>query len=143
GRRARSAALAAQIATGFARLSPGPARPAAYFIWRRPWMVAGGDTIISDLMHRSGLRNVFAHLPRYSEITANALRAAAPQVLLLASEPYPFKPDHGAELAAACPGAAPTFVDGQMFCWFGSRLRAAPAYLEGLLRELRGARAGA
>lgn len=134
-----AAALSAQIATGFARLRPGPPRPAAYFIWRRPWMVAGGDTLIDDLMRRSGLRNVFGHLGRYPQVTADQLAAAAPRVLLLSSEPYPFKPAHGAELAAACPGAVPVHVDGQMFCWFGSRLRAAPAYLDRLMRELRGA----
>lgn len=134
-----AAALAAQIATGFARLRPGPPRPAAYFIWRRPWMVAGGDTLVDDLMRRCGLRNVFGHLSRYPQVTADMLAAAAPRVLLLSSEPYPFKPAHGAELAVACPGATPVHVDGQMFCWFGSRLRAAPGYLEKLMRDLRGA----
>jgi ABC-type Fe3+-hydroxamate transport system substrate-binding protein len=137
GNRTLPAALAAQIAAGFARLRPGPPRRAAYLIWRRPWMVAGGDTLINDLMRRSGLRNVFGYRDRYPEVSADELREAAPELLLLASEPYPFKPEHAAELAAACPGAQTVHVDGQMFCWFGSRLRAAPAYLEKLLRELR------
>lgn len=135
-----AAALAGQIAAGFARLRPGPARPAAYFIWRRPWMVAGGDTLIHDLMVRSGLKNVFAHLSRYPEVSAEMLRAAGPELLLLSSEPYPFKPAHAAELANAVPGATPAFVDGQMFCWFGSRLRAAPDYLGQLLAQLRSLR---
>jgi ABC-type Fe3+-hydroxamate transport system substrate-binding protein len=30
----------------------------AYFIWRKPWMVAGHDTFIDDMLNRLGLENI-------------------------------------------------------------------------------------
>ncbi|GAB4409458.1 MAG: helical backbone metal receptor [Microscillaceae bacterium] len=135
--------LAVQIGQLFAELAhwrvqfvPKPLR-AAYFIWKKPYMVAGGDTFIHDMLRRAGFENIFSHRPRYPEISPEALREAAPEVVLLSSEPYPFRKEkHQAEFAILCPTARVVVVDGEMFSWYGSRLLASGAYFRELLENL-------
>ncbi|AMR26032.1 cobalamin-binding protein [Hymenobacter psoromatis] len=134
GAQDRGEQLAAQIADSFAALAaPQPLIPAAYFIWRKPYMAAAGGTFIDDMLTRAGFRNVFAHLGRYPEITAAQVRAAAPERILLSSEPYPFGEKHLAEFQEICPAAKIQLVDGELFSWYGSRLRLSPAYFHQLL----------
>lgn len=108
-------------------------RTVAYFIWREPFMVAGHGTFVNDMLKRCGLVNVFDEGDaRYPEITAPELAEADPEVILLSSEPYPFKEEHIAELNMICPGTPVHLVDGEMFSWYGSRLVKAPEYFSGL-----------
>ncbi len=139
GAEARAAHIAADIEGAFAGLPTLDGRRCAYLIWRRPWMAAGGGTFIGDLMQRLGLANVFEGRARYPELSVDELAAAAPELILLSSEPFPFKPAHAAELAAALPQARIVPVDGEMFCWPGSRLLAAANYFRDLLPKLAGA----
>ncbi|WP_295667575.1 ABC transporter substrate-binding protein [uncultured Mucilaginibacter sp.] len=104
----------------------------AYFIWRKPYMVAGKNTFIDDMLRRCGLINVFEQ-HRYPEINRERLIEANPDVILLSSEPYPFNEKHMAELKAIVPKAIIRLVDGEMFSWYGSRLLHAGAYFEELL----------
>jgi len=138
GAEARAARLAADIEAAFGDLPRLDGLRCAYLIWRRPWMAAGGDSFIDDVLQRLGLANVFAGQPRYPEVTAADLATAAPEVVLLSSEPYPFKPAHADELAALLPQARILPVDGEMFCWPGSRLLAAAGYFRELLPRLAG-----
>ncbi|WBA42050.1 ABC transporter substrate-binding protein [Hymenobacter canadensis] len=133
GRKEAAEQMAAQIAASFQQL-PLPAElvPAAYFIWRKPYMVAATGTFIDDLLARGGFRNVFGHLARYPEVTPEQLQAAAPRQILLSSEPYPFKEKHLAEFQALCPQATIRIVDGELFSWYGSRLLESAAYLRSL-----------
>ena len=108
----------------------------AYCIWRNPWMWAGGDTFIHDILDKAGLKNVLADVPRYPEVSLAALAGYKPKVVLLSSEPYPFKDVHIAEVKALLPNAEVILVDGEMFSWYGSRLMHAPEYIAGLLRSL-------
>lgn len=135
--RRHSAQLIRQrIEEGFEALTPLPvAVPTAYFIWRDPWMVAGGDTFIHEMMARCGFRNVFEDLPRYPSISLPQLAASACKLVLLSSEPYPFKEKHIAEIREYVPDADVRLVDGEMFSWYGSRLMHAPAYFEALIRQ--------
>lgn len=133
GRREQAEQLAGQIATSF-QLLPAAAElvPAAYLIWRKPYMVAATGTFIDDLLQRAGFRNVFSHLSRYPEVTAEQLAAAAPRRVLLSSEPYPFSEKHVAEFQTICPDAEISIVDGELFSWYGSRLQHSAAYLRNL-----------
>lgn len=125
--------LAAEIAASFAALAaPAPLIAAAYFIWRKPYMAAASGTFIDDMLRRAGFRNVFAHLDRYPEITPAQLAAAAPARILLSSEPYPFQEKHLAEFREICPAATVQLVDGELFSWYGSRLRQSAAYFQRL-----------
>ena len=108
-------------------------RTAAYFIWRDPFMVAGHGTFVNDMLKRCGLTNVFDEDDaRYPQISAQELEEAGPEVILLSSEPYPFKEKYIAEFKEICPEARIELVDGEMFSWYGSRLLKAPAYFNGL-----------
>ncbi|SHJ06478.1 substrate-binding protein [Hymenobacter daecheongensis DSM 21074] len=125
--------LAASIDASFAKLpSILPLRSAAYFIWHKPYMVAASGTFIDDLLRRAGFANAFANQTRYPEITAEQLAAAAPEVILLSSEPYPFAEKHVAEFQALCPQARIQIVDGELFSWYGSRLQHSAAYFRTL-----------
>ena len=133
GAKEKAAAMATEIETSFAALGiTQPTISAAYFIWRKPYMVAAGGTFIDDMLHRAGFGNVFAGRARYPEITAEQLAAAAPQRMLLSSEPYPFNEKHLAEFQAICPAAKIEIVDGELFSWYGSRLRESAAYFSRL-----------
>lgn len=133
GRKERSAQLAKEIATGFRELSERhqPKR-VAYFIWRKPWMCAGGDTFISDIITTMGWTNVFAGTKRYPEITLEDLKGKKTELVLLSSEPYPFKDAHIAEINEVLPGVEVRLVDGEMFSWYGSRMKEAIPYLTSL-----------
>ncbi|MBC8082784.1 MAG: ABC transporter substrate-binding protein [Hymenobacter sp.] len=134
GRKERADALTTEIAGSFAALATVAAPvSAAYFIWRRPYMVAASGTFIDDMLRRAGFSNVFSRLGRYPEITPEQLAAAAPQQILLSSEPYPFGEKHVAEFRAICPAAQVRIVDGELFSWCGSRLRHSAAYFQSLL----------
>ncbi len=105
----------------------------AYFIWREPYMVAGHATFVNDMLLRLGLINVFDEGDaRYPEITSKELEDASPEVILLSSEPYPFKQKHIEEFKEICPDARVELVDGEFFSWYGSRLLKAPAYFASL-----------
>lgn len=112
--------------------SKGSLISAAYFIWRKPYMVAASGTFINDLMKKTGLQNVFSDRSRYPEITLDELAAARPQVILLSSEPFPFSEKHFGEFAEACPNSIIRVVDGEMFSWYGTRLLKAAGYLSTL-----------
>lgn len=110
--------------------------PAAYFIWRKPWMVAGGDTFIHEMLRACGLQNVFAGHTRYPEISLSQLAGTGCRLVLLSSEPYPFKAQHIAEVQEVLPQARILLADGEMFSWYGSRLLEAPGYFRQLLQQV-------
>jgi ABC-type Fe3+-hydroxamate transport system substrate-binding protein len=126
--------IISEIETGFSQLQKANKnKRVAYFIWYKPWMSTGGDTFISDMIERIGWENVFADKARYPEINLEELKGANPEVVLLSSEPFPFKEKHIAEITAVLPNADVRLVDGEMFSWYGSRMRYAAEYMKGLL----------
>jgi ABC-type Fe3+-hydroxamate transport system substrate-binding protein len=138
GTEAKAAELVQHISHGFENLKPiQPPISTTYFIWRKPYMAVGSHNIIDHILQRCGFKNAFADLARYPEITAAQLQQAEPEIILLSSEPYPFKEKHIAEFRELCPNALVKVVDGEMFSWYGSRLLQAPAYLKGVLGEVK------
>jgi ABC-type Fe3+-hydroxamate transport system substrate-binding protein len=79
-----------------------------------------------------GWENVLADKTRYPEITLEELKAYNPELVLLSSEPFPFKDKHVAEIKAVLPNAEVQLVDGEMFSWYGSRLLKAVGYVSEL-----------
>jgi len=138
GRGEAAGALADEVAAGFDGLAAGPPIRTAYLIWRDPWITVGGDTFIHDVMGRAGLVNAFGDRRRYPAVDDDELRRAAPELVLLSSEPFPFDERHRAEVAAVGPDARVELVDGEPFSWYGSRLRAAADYLRALRQRLAG-----
>lgn len=111
--------------------------PSCYFIWKKPYMIAGGNTYISNMMQRCGLSNIFDDKQRYPEITIEDLKMKNCQLVLLSSEPYPFQQKHVDELKQMLGKTIQIMlVDGEMFSWYGSRLLYVPAYFQQLLSQL-------
>jgi ABC-type Fe3+-hydroxamate transport system substrate-binding protein len=136
-REQEAAILAGEIADGFAKLKPLlPTVDALYFIWRQPYMAVGGNTFIDEMLHSCGFTNLLSARPRYPELSAEDIRQLNPRLILLSSEPYPFKEKHIAEFKALCPEAQVIVVDGEMFSWYGSRLLQAAPYFEQLQQEV-------
>ncbi len=130
----------------------GPPKRVAYFIWKDPYMVVGSDTFIDRMLRRCGWVNAFSreefpdirtreeapdYSGRYPQVSLGDIEWAAPDLLLLSSEPFPFREKkHGPEFRSILPGAEVRVVDGEMFSWYGSRLLQAPAYFRELLSSL-------
>jgi ABC-type Fe3+-hydroxamate transport system substrate-binding protein len=131
GREAAGQDCASRIQQQFSDLKPLRRKKALYLIWRKPWMAAGKDTFIDDMLMRAGFTNAVT-ATRYPQLNADQLTALQPEVVLLSSEPYPFKEAHVAELRTCMPAAKFCFVNGEMFSWYGSRLLHAPEYFMSL-----------
>lgn len=108
----------------------------AYFIWRKPYMVAANATFIHAMLDIAGFQNAFADQSRYPVVTPDDLQAARPDLIFLSSEPYPFGEKHRMELQRICPKARIFLVDGEVFSWYGSRLLRASAYFRNLHTEI-------
>lgn len=109
-------------------LQLGIDKKVAYVIWKDPYMVAGNDTFIHDILTKIGLRNVIRE-SRYPKIELEKLIILKPDLIFLSSEPFPFKEQHIEELQLALPAAKIMLVNGEIFSWHGSRLVKAVQYL--------------
>lgn len=140
GKAVAAGELNQKIKREFAALRPAADTPpvkVAYFIWRKPYMVAAGDTFIDAMLREAGFQNIFAHLSRYPEISLEQMAAGQPDAVFLSSEPFPFAEKHFGPFREVCPHAQIQIVDGEMFSWYGSRLQFAPAYFR-KLRQIPG-----
>jgi len=136
GRAEQAGSIANEIESRFAALDQHISHTntaTLYLIWRQPWMSIGQDTFIHHIMHRAGLQNVCSALSRYPELSNEDIIRLDPALVLLSSEPYPFKEKHIAELQALLPNARILLADGEMFSWYGSRLLQTPLYLRTVL----------
>ena len=108
---------------------------AAYFIWRKPWMVAGANTFIHHMLKIAGFENTFDYLQRYPEIKLTQI-AEDTEFFLLSSEPFPFRKKHLEELQSIFPKKKIILVDGTYFSWHGSRIRKAFSYFLELQKKI-------
>ncbi|MEO9887570.1 MAG: helical backbone metal receptor [Balneola sp.] len=92
----------------------------AYFIWKEPWMVAAKETYIDSILSHYDLTNVFSDLERYPQVSLEDLSTKSPDLILLSSEPYPFKQKHLEEIQKACPDSKIELINGEWFSWYGS-----------------------
>ena len=129
--------LVNDIRNSFNQLQTPNTKPqSAYLIWKDPYMTVGGDTFIHHLLEKAGFQNLFADRLRYPSITIDELQTLNCELLLLSSEPYPFKQKHIEELQAQLPATKIMLVDGEMFSWYGSRLLQSAAYFQQLQEQL-------
>ncbi len=103
-----------------------------YLIWRNPYLAAGKNTFIDDMLTKCGFVN-FMEEERYPEIKQVS---KSPDYIFLSSEPYPFKDLHIEELQKIYPSSIIKLVDGEMFSWYGSRLLKSARYFTDLLSSL-------
>jgi len=114
-----------------------PTLKVVYFIWKTPWMIAGKDTFINYMLGLNHFKNVYETKKRYPEIVLNKSTInKAVDLVLLSSEPFPFKNSHKKEVQTFYPNAKIIIADGEMFSWYGSRLTKAFAYFKNLRLNL-------
>jgi ABC-type Fe3+-hydroxamate transport system substrate-binding protein len=123
-----AAVITDKIAGGIQEL-PHLHKSVLYLIWRRPFMAAGNDTFIHDMLAHLHLQNVITS-PRYPVIGREEMRHLEPELVLLSSEPYPFSEKHIPELRELFPKSEIILTDGEMYSWYGSRMLKAPAYFQ-------------
>jgi len=95
---------------------------AAYMIWRDPWMTVGGNTYIHSVLSHWKFENIFGDQTRYPKTSLEQIAEKKPDLILLSSEPYPFKEKHIKEVEENCPDSKIFLVDGEWFSWYGSRM---------------------
>ena len=109
-----------------------PQRRVLYLIWRDPWMTVSRDTYVSRTL---ALVNFLTAgddpLRRYPQIALTPELLASVDLVLLSSEPFPFKERHLAEIRAHSGPRCPSIrlFDGEMASWYGSRAIRAMDYL--------------
>ena len=109
----------------------------AYLIWKNPYMAAGSGTYINEMMNLCKFSNIYANRERYPEIIIQKMRIQGdPEAVFLSSEPYPFKEEDAFEVGRYTHHAKVTFVDGEMFSWYGSRAAKAFGYFKKLRERL-------
>ncbi|PWI31266.1 cobalamin-binding protein [Flavobacteriaceae bacterium LYZ1037] len=110
-----------------------PKLKTAYFIWKNPWMVAAQNNFINALMAVGKFENHFRALERYPEIDLEKDLGTDVEVIMLSTEPFPFKKVHIESMKLQFPQAKVLLVDGELFSWYGSRLAKSFQYFK-LLR---------
>jgi ABC-type Fe3+-hydroxamate transport system substrate-binding protein len=104
----------------------------AYFIWKKPWMVAASNTFIDCMIAEAGFINAFKNEERYPEISLSSSILKEVDIIFLSSEPFPFKEKHIEELKKQFPNKTIKIVDGELFSWYGSRLLKSFEYFQSL-----------
>lgn len=109
-----------------------PILKTAYFIWKKPWMIAARGTFIDEMLLLNKFENYYSHLERYPEIELKESIKETADLVLLSSEPFPFKEKHKKELEKFFSQAKILVADGEAFSWYGSRLIQAFDYFKSL-----------
>ncbi|MGC5744260.1 ABC transporter substrate-binding protein [Chryseobacterium sp. NFX27] len=107
---------------------------AAYLIWKNPYMTIGSDTFIHRILSEIGFENIFKNRTRYPEIQMEELAEA--DVIMLSSEPFPFKEKHIEEMKAFYPDKKIMIVDGEAFSWYGTHIAKCGDYFKEFLAEI-------
>ena len=106
---------------------------AAYLIWKNPYMTIGSDTFIHRILTEIGFENIFKNQTRYPQISTEDLADA--DVIMLSSEPFPFKEKHIEELKAFYPDKKIIIVDGEAFSWYGTHIAKCEEYFRELVSQ--------
>lgn len=127
-----------KITSNFKSINKFPAElRTLYLIWKDPYMAAGTDTFINDMLMQCGFSNVLAMGSRYPELTVDDIRNLHPELILLSSEPYPFSHIHIKEFQEILTESLCLTVDGESFSWYGSHLIKSPDYFNSLIKKVQ------
>ena len=124
----KSAVIVSKVRQEFSKLTPlNSSKNVLYLIWKNPYIAAGKNTFINNMILACGLINCVLNT-RYPQLTNKEIKQLNPEIIFLSSEPYPFKEKHIYELQELLPNTLIILVNGELFSWYGSRLLRAPAY---------------
>ena len=121
-RESRARQLTGKIREALDQRPEEPPLRTAYMIWKDPYMTVGRDTYIHSVMEHWNLQNVFSDNERYPQVDFYELSKREPELILLSSEPFPFKDKHIAEFDEAFPNTRTLLVEGEWFSWYGSHM---------------------
>ncbi len=129
--------LTDQIETAFQKLESSKENinlSVRYLIWKDPYFQVGNSTFIDAMITKIGWVNKCkdARYPEW-QVTEDDM-----DVLLLSSEPYPFNEEDIHPLKVKFPNVKIAIVDGELFSWYGSRMRLAPDYFNRLIDQFTG-----
>jgi hypothetical protein len=97
-------------------------------------MTQRADTYGASVLAHLGWTDPFADSDdRYPTTDLDTVAALAPDLVVLPSEPYPFRERHRAEVHGAVPAARVELVDGRDLFWWGIRTPAALGRLAALV----------
>ena len=96
----------------------GQGKKALYVIWKDPEMVVGKGTYIHAYMEAIGYANC-VEMGRYPMLSV--LDEVNPEVVLLSTEPFPFKESDFEYFKERFPKARIELVSGEEFSWYGVR----------------------
>jgi ABC-type Fe3+-hydroxamate transport system substrate-binding protein len=122
-----------------AAASDVPERRVLYLIWKSPWMTVSRETYISRMLASGGLRTEPERTQqRYPAVELDESLLAGLDLVLFASEPFPFQERHLADFRTNHPlhAAKAMAIDGEMISWYGSRAIAGLGYLARFVRAL-------
>jgi ABC-type Fe3+-hydroxamate transport system substrate-binding protein len=104
---------------------------AVYLIWKDPLIAVGPNTFIDTMLEVAGFKNLIKQT-RYPEIDLDTIVSLNPHYLLLSSGPYPFKEKHASFFKERLPNTQVSIVDGELFSWYGTRLKFSGKYFSTL-----------
>jgi ABC-type Fe3+-hydroxamate transport system substrate-binding protein len=111
--------------------------PSVYVIWKNPWYFVGGDTFIHAMMDTFGFKNMLVEYKRYPVCTWDDDHIASAELILLSSEPFPFHYKDVLSLRSQFPHKKVYLIRGEMFSWYGARMKYAPHYIRAFRRILQ------
>ncbi|MBM3565676.1 MAG: cobalamin-binding protein [Alphaproteobacteria bacterium] len=116
-----------------------PPKRVLLLIWTKPWMTVSSDTYVSRMLATVNWRTM-ADDPqrRYPSVQIDKRVAAEADLILFATEPFPFQERHLAAFADRFPEASGKIhlISGEMLSWYGSRAVSALDYLGGFATRL-------
>jgi len=96
--------------------------PTFVAVWARPWITMNAQTYGSSLLDLLGVELLYPSASdRYPEVRLDEVREQGPGLVILPTEPYPFKDHHAERVREAFPDATVTVMDGQDLFWWGLR----------------------
>ncbi|MFY7840850.1 MAG: ABC transporter substrate-binding protein [Lacibacter sp.] len=136
--------LVLQIKKGFAQITAAIQKlRCIYLIWNNPYMSAGGDTFINEMLTAAGFENALQEQQRYPVLALEEIAELNVDIVFFSSEPFPFKQQHLDAFTISWQQRMPqakmpllNIVDGEFFSWYGSRLLYAPAYFKKIRESL-------
>ncbi|MFT5183636.1 MAG: ABC-type Fe3+-hydroxamate transport system substrate-binding protein [Flavobacteriales bacterium] len=128
--------MSQSIASSFELIETNSRHKSVYLIWKNPYMAVGANNYINDLMSVCGFDNLLGmHDSRYPELSIADMQRLKPELVFLSSEPFPFKDEHAKALSKILPESKIILVDGEMFSWYGSRMKLAANYMQKLINS--------
>jgi ABC-type Fe3+-hydroxamate transport system substrate-binding protein len=130
GKSKEATEIRTEIETEFSHLPVQSSKSVLYFIWKDPNYIVGKSTFIDAMLTKAGFENLCKE-ERYPELKTYEKQ---PDYIFLSSEPFPFNEDHAIEIKKQFPASKVLFVDGELFSWYGSRMKLFPNYIANLKR---------